>query len=222
MDDTAASLPLAASLGLLLTRDDGRFAVDTTGLDLSLAGAVLADLAIAGYIELSDTRVLLTATSTTPSDPILAGALGIIRAEAKPRSASWWVSRLQGKDLRTAVLSALVASGSLERVDRKVLGLFPASAYPEVDGATEQALRVQLGAVLTETVAPTPHTAALVALLGATTALRRQFGPVPKDTVRRITEGEWAAPAVTAVINEIAMVVIVTASIVASTTATTS
>jgi hypothetical protein len=222
MDNTAASVPLAASLGLLLTRDDGRFAVDTTSLDLTLAGAVLADLAITRSVELTNKRVLPSATSTTPSDPILSGALARIRAEAKPRTASWWVSKLQGKELRTAVLSALVASGSLERVDRKVLGLFPASAYPEVDGTTEKALRDELRGVLGETVAPTPASAALIALLDATGALRKQFGPVPKDTVKRLTEGQWAAPAVAAVLAEIAMVAISAATIAATTAATTS
>jgi hypothetical protein len=221
MNDIAATLPLAASLGLLFTKDDGRFAVDTTSLDVTLAGAVLADLAMNEYVILDEKKVLPHTITAFPTDPILADALAKIRAEPKPRTASWWVSKLQGKTLRLSVLSSLVASGSLERVDRKVLGLFPASAYPQVDGTTEAALRTQLREVLNKTTPPTPAVAALLALLNATSALRKQFGPVPKDTLKRLTEGDWAAPAVKAVMGEIAAIASM-ASIVAVTTATTS
>lgn len=219
MTDVASTLPLAASLTLLLTKDDGRFAVDTTGLDLSLAGAVIADLAIHRYITLADKRVLPHRTANVPADPILADTFARIRTEPTPRSASWWVSKIQGRELRLSLLSSLVASGTLQRVDRKVLGLFPASAYPEVDGSTERAVRDQLSAVLVGTTPPTPASAALIALLSTTTALRKQFGSVPKDRVKALTDGDWAAPAVKAVMAEIAAVATITVTL-ASATAT--
>jgi hypothetical protein len=222
MDDIASTLPLPASLGLLLTKEDGRFAVDTTRLDLSLAGATIADLSMRGYIALDDKKVRALKTDTVPGDEILARALALIQAEPKPRPASWWVSKLQGKQLRTAVMSALVSSGALTRADRKVFGLFPATAYPEVNGATEKVLRQQIADVLAETSPPTSTSAALIALLHAVGALRKQFGAVPMQTIKRLTEGGGAAPAVKAVMDEIVIIAAMTATIAASTAATTS
>jgi hypothetical protein len=174
------------------------------------------------YVVLEKKQVLPLPTGTAPTDAILADALMQIRAEARPHPASWWVSKLKGKPLRTAVMSALVASGALTRVDRTVLGLFPSVSYPEVDGATETVLRDQISAVLAGTSAPTPSSAALIALLDASGALRKQFGRIPKETVRQITAGDWAAPAVKAAMDEIAVIVMMTATNATSTAATAS
>jgi hypothetical protein len=217
MDDLATTLPLPASLALLLTAADGRRDVADTAFDAALAGAALTDLALRDLVVLQDKQVVPGIGTAVPTDPVLAGVLAQVRSSPKPRAAKWWVSTLSGRDLTSAVMASLIDSGLVTQTTKKVLGIFPSTTHPEVDGSTEQALRVQLVGVLEGTVPPTPAAASLIALVDAVRATKQQFGAVPRGRLQQIVEGNWAAPAVKAVIDELNAVVIGT--IVATTAA---
>jgi len=222
MDDVAASLPLPSSLMLLLTRDDGRHDVDGGTLDAALAGCVLAELALHGHVVLDEEAVVAAPEVDAPPAGVVAEALARIEAEPRHRGPEWWVSRLSGPSLRTAVAEDLVARGLLERVDRKVLGLFRTTSWPEADGAPEARLRTRIADVLADRAEPTAETAALVGLLDVTGVLEDQFGDVREEALARVTGGQWASPAVRAVLDEIAVVVLVATTVAITTSTATS
>jgi hypothetical protein len=214
----AEQLTVPQAFALLLTDADGRRATDAQTFDSGLAGAVLADLALRGTVSLEGKEVRVVDGSAT-GDPVLDGVLGTIAAAGAPRKAKWWVARLGKRQLRDDVFASLVAGGLLSEEQRKTLGIFPSTAYPERDGGPEALLRSAIADVLAERSAPTPSTAALIALLDATNTLRKQFGKVDKALVQSITTGDWASPAVKAVLQEIQMAAVM--AIVAATAATT-
>lgn len=214
----AEHLTVPQAFALLLTDADGRRATDTQTFDPGLAGAVLADLALRGAVSLEGKEVRVVDGSTT-GDAVLDGVLGTIAAAGAPRKAKWWVSRLGKRQLRDDVFASLVAGGLLTAQQRKTLGIFSSTAYPERDGGPEALLRSGIADVLAQRSAPTPFTAAVIALLDATNTLRKQFGKVDKALVREITSGDWASPAVKAVLEDIQMAAMV--AVVAATTAAT-
>lgn len=196
----AEQLTLPQAFALLLVRPDGKMGMAAQGLTVGLGGAVLADLALRGLVMYERPRVLARKAPPT-GDPVLDGAHAEILAAPSPRRVTSWVGRLGKRPLRDAVLDGLVRQGILDRQERRVLGLFPSTAYPERDGAAEKLLRGSVGEVLRGTLIPTPFTAALIGLLDATGMLRPQFGKVDRALVRRITEGDWVAPAVKSVLQ---------------------
>lgn len=222
MDDDV-TLPLPSSLLLLLTRDDdGRLEVDAGTLDAALAGAVLAELALHGHVVLDEETVVASPEADGPPAPVVAPALAEIAAEPRHRGPEAWVSRLSGPTLRTAVADDLVARGLLERRERKVLGLFRTTSWPEADGGPEARLRTRLAEVLAGRAQPTAGSAALVGLLEVTGVLEDQFGDVTEESLARVTGGQWASPAVRAVLEEIAVVLLVATTVAVTTSTVTS
>jgi hypothetical protein len=71
------------------------------------------------------------------------------------------------KPLRTQVGQSLAERGVLAERHRKVLGIFPATSWPEVNPEPERELRHRLTCVLVEDTLPDPRTALLVSLLSA-------------------------------------------------------
>lgn len=159
------TLLLAEQL-FLLTHDDrsGR-AHATVALDNGLAGALLLDLAHEGLLLTSDKA--MTAVPGTPSHPLLSVAHGTILKSEKPRSAQYWVTHLPRsmKPLGKRVGQSLAGRGVLSEDRRKVIGLFPATRWPEVDPGPERRLREILISVLVTNVSPDRRTALLISLL---------------------------------------------------------
>lgn len=198
--DMAEQLTLPQAFALLLVRPDGKIGMAAQNLTVGLGGAVLADLALRGLVTYERPRVLARKAPPT-GDPVLDGPHGEILAAPSSRRVTSWVGRLGKRPLRDAVLDGLVQRGILDRQERRVLGIFPSTVYPERDGGPEKLLRGSIGDVLRGALVPTPFTAALIGLLDATGTLRPQFGKVDRALVRRITEGDWVAPAVKSVLQ---------------------
>ena len=224
----AELLTIPQAFALLQIAPDGRRSTDGQRLDLGLAGAALADLALRGAITLQDGRVGI-ATGTPTGDVAIDGVLEQVRSvfsvSGTPRKAKWWVQRLGKRPLRDAVLAGLVQRGIVSEEQRTTLVLFTTTRHPELDGGPESLVRAGVADVLAQRTPPSPYLATLIGLLDATGTLRNQFGAVDKALVRSISEGEWASPAVRAVLSDIqaaAMTAGVLAATTAATTATTS
>lgn len=215
----ADPLTIPQAFALLQIAPDGRRTTDGQHLDIGLAGAVLADLALRGAITLADGRVTM-ASGTVTGDAALDEVLGSIAASGTPRKAKWWVQRLGKRPLRDAVLAGLVQRGIISEEQRTTLVVFTTTRHPERDGGPEALLRSGIADVLAQRSSPSPYLAALIGLLDATETLRGQFGRVDKALVKSIAEGEWASPAVRAVLSDI-QTAAVTAGVVAATTAAT-
>jgi hypothetical protein len=143
----------------------------------------------------------------------------------KERSAQDLVNRL-GKHLRDTLAERLVERGILERVDDRVLGLFPRKRWPSVDSAHEEEVRRELTGALVHGLTPTQRTGALVALLSAIDkahkVVDRQGLPVRevRSRAKEIGQGDWAATAVKDAIA--ASTAAVAAAVTASTVAASS
>lgn len=154
---------------LLLVLDDDKGHDKTKGADGGLAGALLLDLAAAQWLDEADGKLVL---ATMPpagqvSAAVLADALAVIQADAKPRAAKHWVRKLPGalKPIKGRVADRLVERGVLSEERRKVLGLVPRVRYLQVDPEPERMLRERLRSELTGAAEVSAHTALLVPLL---------------------------------------------------------
>lgn len=135
--------------------------------DTGLAAALLLDLAEAEVI-VADGKNLVTVPDAVVEQPLLAATLQLMVESAKPRPADRWLYTFARKlrPLPAKVGEALVTRGVLNERRGKVLGLFPTTAWPELDPAPEEALRERLVSALERGTEPDPHTALLISLLG--------------------------------------------------------
>lgn len=197
---------IAEDLLLLLTDDEtGALPSAMSGfVDATLAGAVLAELVVAGDVELDEPRGVFRRRIVRPTawpsveDPLLLEAMEAI-GEAE-RTPSTLLGKL-GKGLRARCNDRLAAKGILERRRESVLVVFERTRWPAVDVAHEQQVRHDLDAAMLHGATPSPRTAALVGLLDATRQLhhvvdgggrsRREL----RDRAKEIAEGSWASAA---------------------------
>jgi hypothetical protein len=154
---------------LLLALDDERGTVlpqAAIGLDYGLAGAVVMELALRGRIRLDGDVVSTTGTVT--DDALLDDALRTIAATPGKNLSHWvWhLSRDLG-GLRQRLLDRLVARGTLEKRERRVLLLFHQNVYPERDTRVEHDIRARVDAALLQGAMPDAQTACLIHLAAA-------------------------------------------------------
>lgn len=179
----------------LACRDDtGTPLIGSVELDAALAGAVLAELTVSGRIDLERKKVMVTDPAPL-GDEELDAALARITGEGKERKPEWWVGKLNGGKLRKRLLTRLAARGVLSEQERKILGIFPATRYPELDPSVEQGIRRRIEGVLGGT-EPSERDAVLIAILNAAKLDRKVFPRASRKRIKEITEGEWAGAAV--------------------------
>ncbi|MEV4112734.1 GPP34 family phosphoprotein [Nonomuraea sp. NPDC049695] len=208
---------------LLLTYNDekGTQLVSGTQLDPALAGALLAELAVNGRLELSDKKVTVKDPSPL-GDSEMDATLARIAEEGKERKPAWWVQRLQSAKLRKRLLTRLAESGVLTEQRGKVLGIFPTTRWPEANPDVEAAVRDRVTSALAGA-DPDARTAVLIAIAHAAKLDRKAFPEASKQRVKEIAEGAWAADAVAqtiAAINAVMITTITAATVAATTTAT--
>lgn len=218
---------------LLLLLDDGSGAlVQQSYVKEALAGALLADLAVADAVEMEERTVLgfgaqphvVPAKGGTVDDPLLVDALAVVAQ--KPRTAQALLGPL-GKDLRELLGDRLVERGVLRREEGKVLGLFPRTTWPTLDSAHEDEVRRTVRAVLIDGTEPDERTASLVGLLHAIDRAHKTVdakGAAARDVKKRakaVAEGEVASAAVRRAVEAINTAVI-TAVIASSSAAAAS
>lgn len=210
MSEPTPAMPLLLAEDLLLLLlDDDLGTLRQSNLQPLLGGAVLAELALLGAVEVEEkqgfwqTVRVRPVPGRRPEDPVLAGAQDVV-AE-KPRTAQDLATRL-GKPLKDRLTDRLVARGILRREEHKVLGLFPSARWPAADSRHEDEVRRRLADVLVRGLSPDPRTVALVALLSAVDQAHkvvpgeglsgREVRKRAKQLVADMDEGEWAAKAV--------------------------
>ncbi|MEO9222093.1 MAG: GPP34 family phosphoprotein [Mycobacteriaceae bacterium] len=199
-------LLLAEELFLLAHDEGSGKPGDTMALANGLAGALLLDLAAQELLTAEGKT--LTAVGTEPSDPLLAEAHAAIRADAKPRSAGYWVGHLPStlKPLNERVGRCLAERGVLSEQHKKVWGLFPTTTWPEVDPEPERALRAGLTAVLVDGAQPDHRTALLIPLVKALGMVRGVVGKQHKKQAearaKEIVEAGAVETAVSAAVSQ--------------------
>ncbi|WIG56603.1 MAG: hypothetical protein OJF61_002391 [Rhodanobacteraceae bacterium] len=212
---------------LLMALDDERGTVlpqAALGLDYGLAGAVVMELALRGRIRL-DGDVVST-TGTTTDDALLDDALRTIAA-TPGKDLSHWVWHLSRDlgGLRQRLLDRLVARGTLEKRERRVLLLFHQNVYPERDARVEHDIRARVDTALLHGATPDAPTACLIHLAAAcrvTDAIyaRDQHKAINARIAQLDDAGAAGANAVAALVAQ-AETAAVTAATMAAITAST-
>ncbi|MDH6280887.1 GOLPH3/VPS74 family protein [Prescottella agglutinans] len=222
--------PLIAEDLLLLLLDDesGGPVVDGTRLPRVLAGAVLIELALDGYVtpaqDGEDVKKgrLAVRQEATPGDPILARAVEVIRESRRPMKPETAIEKLD-TEMREAVFERVIDRGWVRESRRKILGIFPSKTWPAVDESHERGVRRDLEQVLVEGLDPNPRTAALISLLSAVDAVAKVFPDADRKEVRKrakdIAEEEWAGAAVRKAVDAINTALMVAVMVPAITAA---
>jgi hypothetical protein len=142
----AAELNLPQAFLLLATNDkDGKPEVPVYALRTTLAGAILAELALIGAIGLQGKHV--RATGTAPQTDYQ-HELELIRGKSRPHTPKRWVSILEGRAEVQRVYEKMESLGIVAHVGEKHLGLFKSTRYPEKDHGPEAALLQKIQAAL--------------------------------------------------------------------------
>lgn len=113
-------------------RDDSHHAL--VCLNYALAGAVIGELTLAGYLGIEqDALVVLNPPPT--GDALLDDALQQIEREHEPHPLRDWVERLRHSlhDIRHRLGDQLAADGVVQREQHRLFGVVPITHYPVVD-----------------------------------------------------------------------------------------
>ena len=211
---------------LLIALDDEK---GTTGIESmhknAMAGAILAELVLAGAIAIDDDKKKLVTprTGSRVTDPILVECLELVQAAKKRKKAAQWVMKFANlKDLTKRAARQLVAKGVLKEDQDKVLGVFRRTIFPERDGGPERDLVERLRhAVFTSSTQVDERTVVIAVLANATKLLPRVFAKKKlkerKKRLANLAEGRVAAAATKEAVE--AMQAAVAAALIASTVA---
>lgn len=202
---------------LCLDEETGRKSIGGEKIDPALGGAVLVELALMERISVTGDeqglrarrRVSITSTKPTDDDVLDTALTYLVAKEGKKvqdliSPISW---KPMTKDLRKRLLARLADAGVLEEKRGKALGVFPTTRWPAADPAAELEVRARLRSALVDGLTPTERTVALIGLLYATghvhKAVPYEDKKLVKQRAKALTEGDWAAKVVKAVIDSV-------------------
>jgi hypothetical protein len=136
--------------------------------EYALAGAVLAELVLAGRIE-AGPGILRVVDATPTGDALEDGVLARIAAAKQPMDTKHWVETLgtDAESYREALFARLVSKGILRAEEGRFLWVFHERRYPEISGREEREAKARIMAVLFGEAAPAPRDALLVGLCRA-------------------------------------------------------
>lgn len=143
-------------------------------LPYGLAGAILAELALAGKVRVSDKR-LAAADASPTGDELLDEVLAAVAGARKPRKLASWVEALGSQKLLKRVAARLAAANVLRIEKRRFLWVIPYETYPEHDASAKYWVKARLRGVALGGAQPEPRTVALLSLLQACRLLNLVF-----------------------------------------------
>lgn len=199
---TDAPLLVEDLLLLLFDPRSGTIAGEGT-LFYALGGAVLADLALRGLVEVDD-RPSLTGPrvravgEAAPADELLRPAWQQVKDRA--RGAQGLLAGV-GPQLREPTLERLVRAGHVGRRRTRFLGLLPTTTLVDGGSSRRDELLAEIRPVLVDGTDPTPRAAVLAALLSASGNLPALHRDIPwsgevHDRGKQLERGDWGAAAV--------------------------
>lgn len=174
----------------LLSIDDNKgkiIAEVSDGLELGLAGALLAELALQDRIGLKDKRLVVTNPAPT-SDGALDEALEAIGNEKRLRKISWWIERFARRGLADPIAERLVKRNILKIEHKRNLWVIPYEVFPQVDASAKYWVKHHLRRAVLAGGEATPGIIALLSLLKACRLLDLVFTRDEKKVARRKVE----------------------------------
>ncbi|HBX80407.1 MAG TPA: hypothetical protein DEH05_04660 [Propionibacteriaceae bacterium] len=164
---------IAESLLLCIYPDEGRALLVATAVDVAVAGAVMAELALSGHVRLGEKgetsvkkgKITVNTDLAPPTDPLLVRGLEFIATSHWKTPSS--VLQVAQSDWRQAVRARLVAAEILSDQRGSILGI-PTHHWRVIDTRPRTELLDRLDAVLFNGAPADPETATLAGLLYAT------------------------------------------------------
>ncbi|HEC01492.1 MAG TPA: GPP34 family phosphoprotein [Sphingomonadales bacterium] len=209
---------------LLLALKDEAGVTSVAYIEQSIAGAVLAELILAGRIALSkDKKKIVTVVNADPmGDAVIDSAFDMIKGDKKKRrKLNDWVSRIAAiSDLFHTAAGQLCTRGILKADQDKILLFFTRRIYPEVNPIPENKLidRLRL-AIFSDSREIDPRTTVLISLTQGIDLLRLTFGAkevkARKERIEAIINGEIAGNAIREVIEACNMAAVMTVMVAA-------
>lgn len=199
---------IAEEVLLLVTQDD-KGGTTTLHADVVVAGALLADLAVAGCLVETDKKVAVAPDAAVKGPPILVDALEVVSNHDKPVKTKTLLEELrkQLKPVSDRVAERLVESGVLELRKVTFLRIPLGDKVPTVDPGPERALRARLADILVTGVTPSDRDAELVSILRAAdligSVVDKEDRKAAKRRAKEIEGHGPASPAVKAVVDEV-------------------
>lgn len=220
---------------LAVDEESGTTLVDTTTLDLALAGTAVLELVLGGTLEVVavdggpvEKGRLRRTGQHEPTDPLLVDIADVCDGKKPKDAISYlvsWTWRNRGTRLREQLLGELVDRGVLSHDKSKVWGMFTRERWPEVDPSVEGEVRERVGAVLVGGQQPDQPTAALVSMVSVTKLAPTLFPDQDGEELQRradaVRESDWAATAVKESIDELMMTMMVAVFVPVFLTTTT-
>lgn len=190
-------LLISEDLMLLLLPESGKIPEITPGLESALTGALLVDLAEAGFIDIlpgSDpaSPFVRPAEVPRPTDPMFVNAIALLGQKERPLSSALPILLPRLDDV---LLVRLGNHGILHHRSSRFLGLFPTSSWQVLDPAPEERLRAEIGAVLDGGESVDVRTGTIIALLHGAEAARQISPPLTWDdkVAQQVAMAAWAS-----------------------------
>jgi Golgi phosphoprotein 3 len=145
-------------------------------LGYGLAGAILADLEMAGRLSTAGKIVELKSSAPT-GNSLLDPWLERIAADSKNHAIAYWLSVFSDEKpaIETAVLDQLIARTILKREDKKILWVFGLRRYPTVHNEERVEVRTRLARLIQGEETPPHFDATLISLLSGCNLLPAVF-----------------------------------------------
>jgi len=150
------------------------------GFNYALAGAVIADLALAGRID-TDLQQLTVIRPDATGDALLDRALVTFVTSPQPKPVAHWLGVLSGQraEIEDEALARLTARGILRREDKKIFWVFGLRRYPTVDNQERTEVKTRLSGLILGDELPDARDAILISLLTGCHLAQHIFsGPV--------------------------------------------
>lgn len=175
----------------------------TDNVEYVTAGAILAELLLAGNIAVSDGKKkdIDVCDTGSPGNEVLEEALQCMEETKRSASLEEWVARLaEIPDLKHKVAMGLCERGILRAQEDKVFFIFTRQVYPEVNPEPEAAILDRLyGAIFEREGKEDERTVILLSLARQAELLKITFGKEQvkrkEDRIKELTEGEMAGTA---------------------------
>lgn len=176
---------ISEELLLLLVNDEGKDESWGTYRGYGLAGAVLADLVVAGRLELDaakDPRMTIVDVSSMGHPVLDVGLAALEGRDGKRLSSMISGGRLKPEG---AIAQSLADAGVVRIEEKRMLGMVPAR-YPVLDPAPEQATRRRIASVLRGSTPPTEADLAILGILEGLSVTKKVIGPDTELDTRQL------------------------------------
>lgn len=163
---------------LSIHEDKGTFigsAVDK--INAGIIGAVLAELALAGAIQIQENHRLRVLQDNSLEDDVLNNVLEGLKASDKERKIGYWISALNQKPekYRKQILERLIQKGVVTQEDDHVVWVIPSPLQPELKASTKYWVKDRLRRIVLTSAEAKQGDIALLSLLKACNLLDLVF-----------------------------------------------